>query len=235
MSSEAVLICNRCLMKPANGEACCSAHGKPLCHRCYRETHFVEVCVPGCAACEREGLATVAGEQIDRSSVHPRSVGHTDADVELVADAIETWLIDQAVDYWPDCSAIARPVLGALVAAGRLLPPDTRAETEWTMRYRLNGGPHKLGEDAGHVLDSLDDAMRHIAVWMAQYPYLTYSDVSYLRRQTWVGPWVPVSPPTDEGRCVCSANYPGPSKHSDACRAPAVPEEGEDRAPQDPR
>lgn len=39
-----------------------------------------------------------------------------------------------------------------------------------------------------------------------------------------------VAVPTEPPRCVCSANYLGPSKHSDACRTqpvglPAVPEE----------
>lgn len=35
---------------------CCSSHGDLLCHRCYRMTHFVEVCVAGCTACKAEGL-----------------------------------------------------------------------------------------------------------------------------------------------------------------------------------
>lgn len=47
--------CDRC-----NASAvlvrCCSSHDKNLCHRCYRQTHFVEVCVASCSACAREGL-----------------------------------------------------------------------------------------------------------------------------------------------------------------------------------
>jgi hypothetical protein len=38
---------------------CCSSHCKQLCHRCYRRTHFVEVCIAGCEACAREGLPIV--------------------------------------------------------------------------------------------------------------------------------------------------------------------------------
>ena len=37
--------CERCTLRPAYGEhaPCCSSHGKHLCCRCYRTTHFVEV------------------------------------------------------------------------------------------------------------------------------------------------------------------------------------------------
>jgi hypothetical protein len=38
---------------------CCSSHNESLCHRCYRGTHFVEVCVKGCTSCEAEGLPVV--------------------------------------------------------------------------------------------------------------------------------------------------------------------------------
>lgn len=53
----AALRCERC-PTPAQG-VCCSSHGKVLCHRCYRTTHFVQVCVEGCDACQAEGLALV--------------------------------------------------------------------------------------------------------------------------------------------------------------------------------
>lgn len=36
---------------------CCSSHGKKLCHRDYRLTHFVEVC--GCSRCEAEDLPRI--------------------------------------------------------------------------------------------------------------------------------------------------------------------------------
>jgi len=49
--------CVRC-STPAQG-VCCSSHGKQLCHRCYRRTHLVEVCVEGCKACQAEGLPVV--------------------------------------------------------------------------------------------------------------------------------------------------------------------------------
>jgi hypothetical protein len=59
--------CERCKATPA-ASVCCSAHGKKLCHLCYRRTHFVGVCVEGCQECAAEGLpvnlreiATVAG------------------------------------------------------------------------------------------------------------------------------------------------------------------------------
>jgi hypothetical protein len=47
--------CDRCNTSAALLR-CCSSHDKNLCHRCYRQTHFVEVCVAGCSACAREGL-----------------------------------------------------------------------------------------------------------------------------------------------------------------------------------
>jgi hypothetical protein len=47
-------LCDACDERP--GEFCCSAHSAHMCHACYRRNHFVEVCVAGCAACEREGL-----------------------------------------------------------------------------------------------------------------------------------------------------------------------------------
>lgn len=47
--------CARCHDVASTGQ-CCSSHGKELCHRCYRRTHFVEVCVAGCEDCAREGL-----------------------------------------------------------------------------------------------------------------------------------------------------------------------------------
>jgi hypothetical protein len=49
-------MCVRCEAAPSTG-LCCSSHRKELCHRCYRRTHFVEVCVAGCSACAREGLS----------------------------------------------------------------------------------------------------------------------------------------------------------------------------------
>lgn len=50
-----VAACIRCWMKPSAG-LCCSSHKRALCHGCYRRTHFVEICVPGCTGCEAEGL-----------------------------------------------------------------------------------------------------------------------------------------------------------------------------------
>lgn len=54
-TSEATVICIRCLTFPSTG-TCCSSHGKQLCHGCYRLTHFVQVCVAGCRDCVAEGL-----------------------------------------------------------------------------------------------------------------------------------------------------------------------------------
>lgn len=48
-------LCVRCRTVVAAG-ICCSSHNKPLCHHCYRITHFVEVCVPGCKECAAELL-----------------------------------------------------------------------------------------------------------------------------------------------------------------------------------
>jgi hypothetical protein len=50
-----VPVCVRCFTTPASA-VCCSTHNALLCHRCYRRTHFVEVCVEGCTDCAREGL-----------------------------------------------------------------------------------------------------------------------------------------------------------------------------------
>ena len=50
--------CVRCKIQPNDGE-CCSTHRHALCHRCYRRTHFVEVCIAGCDSCAREGLPLV--------------------------------------------------------------------------------------------------------------------------------------------------------------------------------
>lgn len=47
--------CERCHDVVSTGK-CCSSHKKELCHRCYRQTHFVEVCVAGCEACAVESL-----------------------------------------------------------------------------------------------------------------------------------------------------------------------------------
>jgi hypothetical protein len=54
----ALVACQRCALAPAESE-CCSSHQKHLCHKCYRVTHFVEVCSPTCSKCQREGLLTV--------------------------------------------------------------------------------------------------------------------------------------------------------------------------------
>jgi hypothetical protein len=48
-------MCIRCKVTEARG-LCCSSHNAPLCHRCYRRTHFVDVCIEGCQDCAREGL-----------------------------------------------------------------------------------------------------------------------------------------------------------------------------------
>jgi hypothetical protein len=53
-------MCRRCATRPSVGQ-CCTSHRDALCHGCYRTTHFVEVCVDGCAACAQEGL-TATGE-----------------------------------------------------------------------------------------------------------------------------------------------------------------------------
>lgn len=50
--------CWRCGSTPAAG-TCCSSHKKDLCHRCYRLTHFVEVCGSTCPECAAEGLPVV--------------------------------------------------------------------------------------------------------------------------------------------------------------------------------
>lgn len=52
--------CARCALNDRPGVAsrgeCCSSHKSELCHRCYRETHLVEVCTAGCSDCAAEGL-----------------------------------------------------------------------------------------------------------------------------------------------------------------------------------
>lgn len=48
-------LCSRCLMAESTG-LCCSTHGRWYCHRCYRRTHWVELCVEGCELCAREDL-----------------------------------------------------------------------------------------------------------------------------------------------------------------------------------
>ena len=55
LTAEVAGLCIRCLECPAAG-FCCSAHGKQLCHLCYRRTHFVEVCSTRCTECAAEGL-----------------------------------------------------------------------------------------------------------------------------------------------------------------------------------
>ena len=52
--------CIRCKTTPAD-QLCCSSHNALLCHGCYRRTHFVEVCIAGCAACTRENLPLIFG------------------------------------------------------------------------------------------------------------------------------------------------------------------------------
>jgi hypothetical protein len=49
------VLCIRCKSTEAAG-FCCKAHGKQLCHGCYRHTHFVEICAAGCTDCACEGL-----------------------------------------------------------------------------------------------------------------------------------------------------------------------------------
>ena len=55
------MTCERC-PKPAAGN-CCSSHNKALCHRCYRETHFVMKCVAGCKQCAAEGLPVLLRDE----------------------------------------------------------------------------------------------------------------------------------------------------------------------------
>lgn len=51
--------CIRC--KVTEGDSlCCSSHNALLCHRCYRRTHFVDICIEGCPDCAREGLDPMA-------------------------------------------------------------------------------------------------------------------------------------------------------------------------------
>lgn len=52
--------CMRCgSVADHDTDVCCSAHGKKLCHACYRQTHFVEICGCGRPACI--GQAVTAG------------------------------------------------------------------------------------------------------------------------------------------------------------------------------
>lgn len=53
-------LCPRCI-RTGTFEPCCSSHGARLCHRCYRLTHFVEVC--GCQKCDAEGLPRIYPER----------------------------------------------------------------------------------------------------------------------------------------------------------------------------
>ena len=51
-------MCTKCYKMPVTCR-CCSSHNAMLCHGCYRRTHFVEVCIQGCALCRREGLPVI--------------------------------------------------------------------------------------------------------------------------------------------------------------------------------
>ena len=50
-TDQAAEPCWRC-GKPVDHSTplCCDSHRKPLCHRCYKRLHFVEVC--GCSKCQ---------------------------------------------------------------------------------------------------------------------------------------------------------------------------------------
>lgn len=119
-----------------------------------------------------------------------RPLPFTKSDVESLGDVVDDYYTRMGMP--PSCRpfAVSRLILEHLAAAGRLLPADADRAEEWTMRYSLNGGPLQIGEEGGHVLDDLEDCQRHIRVWQQHYPDLTYSDVSYLRRDVFTGPWV---------------------------------------------
>ena len=51
-------LCVRCKERFAPA-VCCESHGGLLCHRCYRLTHFVEVCGEACPLCRAEGLPVI--------------------------------------------------------------------------------------------------------------------------------------------------------------------------------
>ena len=112
-------------------------------------------------------------------------------------------------------------------------------DVEWTMRYRLNG-TLALGEDGGHVLDSREDAERHIDVWRRHYPDLTYTDVEYLRREVLTGPWEAAE--QAEPTCTCpmidvttaiekpgSVTVKGYDPACPVCPSPNAEQDGADR------
>lgn len=122
--------CERCDNRPAVSR-CCSSHGKNLCHRCYRITHFVEVCSKTCALCAAEGLPKVltGGSKIDI-----RGPGSTSPEPGPPADCPPGCGIhstctkdgptepdDQCCPAYPNCH---EPVPGPLVLRGADLLTD---------------------------------------------------------------------------------------------------------------
>ena len=116
----------------------------------------------------------------------------TEEDVSIVEGALTDWLQDCCIDGGAlSYDGGVRRALTALAAAGRLLPADADRDEEWTVRYTMNGDP-KPPEWGGHVFSDRDEAELHIATWRRVYPDLTYTDVHYLQRDLFTGPWVEV-------------------------------------------
>lgn len=74
---------------------------------------------------------------------------------------------------------------------------------EWALVYRLDGVEKEAGS-GGHVFDSRRDAQLHIDTWRSLYPSMSYTDVRFVRRSTWTGPWENAGA---EGECCAAPNY----------------------------
>lgn len=122
--------------------------------------------------------------------------GYTDADVQLVAEALGALLNGVASDgrgwYRTEaesaaCHTQARAALAALAEAGRLTPGGALRDEQWTVTYLYR--ETRREPEYGEVFDSRDEAERAFAMWAESYGFT--DPVIYRReRLTAFGPWV---------------------------------------------
>jgi hypothetical protein len=122
----------------------------------------------------------------------------TEEDVDLLdhalvaADCVHGAIGPGHVGCTLACSrCIARKALAALAAAGRLLPASAEHREEWTYTATI-GNVDRHGEDNAEAYETREDAVAQIAFTRQHYPALSVTDVRYVRRDVFTGPWTEV-------------------------------------------
>lgn len=159
-------ICVRCLLA-RDVSQCCSSHGHDMCHRCYRLTHFVEVCSEECTRCKAENLPKILAGGPGSTSPEPgpaTGVAIKEEDLRrALTESDPEQFRRETLGEWPDDASPEpgpRVELNGVDITPYVMPGELNPAVACHCNPELFGGKHRWSCPAmadGYLAESTKD------------------------------------------------------------------------------